>query len=69
MRKMILSVLLTFLGYAAIDVIFGYWLFQEEINIIESLITSGIFCLIYFPVMSSLAKHQKAKEDTNKEPN
>ncbi len=67
MRKKILTVLFTFLGYAAIDVILGYLLFQEKINIVESLITSAVFCLIYFPVMSWLAKHQKAKEDINKE--
>ena len=67
MRKKILTVLLTFLGYAAMDAILGYLLFQEEINVVESMFTSVIFCLIYFPVMSWLAKRQKAKEDTNKE--
>lgn len=67
MRKKILPVLLTFLGYAAVDVILGYLLFQEEINIVESLITSCIFCLIYVPVMSWLTKRQKAKEERNKE--
>ena len=67
MRKKILTVLLTFFGYAAVDVILGYFLFQEEINIVESLITSGIFCLIYIPAMSWFTKHQKAKKDTNKE--
>lgn len=65
MRKKILSVLITFISYAAMDVILGYLLFKEEINVIESLISSVVFCLIYFPVMSWFTKNQKAKKEPN----
>jgi hypothetical protein len=67
MRKKILTVLLILLSYAAMDAILGYLLFQEDINVVESLFSSVIFCLIYFPVMSWFVKRQKAKENTNKE--
>lgn len=65
MKKNILFVLFTFIGYAAIDVILGHLLFKEEINIIESLITSALFCLIYFPAMHWFTNNQKVKEDSN----
>ena len=63
MKKKLVSILITFIAYAAMDAILEFLLFKEEINVIESMVSSAIFCLIYFPLMSVFSRNQKSKQD------
>lgn len=64
MIKKVLSVLLTFVGFAVLDIILGYFLFTNEINVVESLITSGVFCLLYYFVFPRLDKSKEKQKNS-----
>ena len=63
MTKKVLSVLLTFVSFAVLDIIFGYFLFKNESNIVETLITSGVFCLLYYFIFPRLDKSKEKQKN------
>jgi hypothetical protein len=64
MIKKVLSVLLTFVSFAVLDIILGHFLFKNEINIVETLITSGVFCLLYYFIFPRLDKSKEKQKNS-----
>lgn len=64
MIEKVLSVLLTFVSFAVLDIILGHFLFKNEINIVESLITSGVYCLLYYLIFPRLDKSKEKQKNS-----
>lgn len=66
MIKKVLSVLLTFVSFAVFHIILDHFLFKNEINTVQSLIASGVFCLLdyfIFPRLDKSKEKQKNSEE------
>ncbi len=64
MIKKVLSVLLTFVSFAVLDIFLGHFLFQNEINIVETLITSGVLCLLHYFIFPRLDKSKEKQKNS-----